>query len=316
MVQHLTARALSQVILFKLFGFAAAATVAHAADLPTVIDTHIHLYDPTRPGGVPWPRQGDELYRTYMPAEFAAVAIPAGISAAVIVEASPLVEDNQWMLDLMKDEPSLVGLVGRLDLRSDSFTADLARFAANPRFAGIRRNVAKADLADERIMANLRGLQRRNLALDVQLRRGMTLADACALAAAVPDLRIVINHLAGRHIDGTAPDSVWVSEMQALGRHPNVYMKVSGLYQNTRTKPAPTEVAHYTSTLDVVWEAFGEDRLVYGSNWPVSTMYGEYAPNVDIARAYFATKGQAALKKVMGRNAVKAYNLKLGNQDQ
>lgn len=62
--------------------------------------------------------------------------------------------------------------------------------------------------------------------------------------------------------------------------------------------------------------AFGEDRLVYGSNWPVSTMYGEYGPNVDIARSYFATKGPVALEKVMGRNAVKAYNLKLGNQDQ
>lgn len=161
MVQHLTAPALSLVILFKLFSFAAAATVAHAADLPTVIDTHIHLYDPTRPGGIPWPRQGHELYRTYMPAEFAAVAEPAGVSAAVIVEASPLVEDNQWMLDLMEDEPSLVALVGRLDLRSDSFKADLARFAANPRFSGIRRNVVKADLADERIMTNLRDLQAR-----------------------------------------------------------------------------------------------------------------------------------------------------------
>ena len=313
MVPQLTAPALFLVILSNLYSLTAGVPAVRAADLPTVIDTHIHLYDPTRPGGIPWPRQGHELYRTYMPAEFAAVAGPAGVTAAVIVEASPLVEDNQWMLDLMEDEPSLVALVGRLDLRSDSFTADLARFAASPRFAGIRRNVTRADLTDERIMANLRDLQRRNLTLDMALGQGMTLADARALAVAVPDLRIVINHLASRHIDGAAPDSVWAGEIQALGQYRNVYMKVSGLYQNTKAKPAPIDVAHYASTLDVVWEAFGEDRLVYGSNWPVSTMYGEYAPNIDIARSYFATRGSVVMEKVMGRNAVTAYNLKLDN---
>ena len=88
-------------------------------------------------------------------------------------------------------------------------------------------------------------------------------------------------------------------------------MKISGLYQNTQQKPVVTDAGYYAPTLDVVWDAFGEDRLVYGSNWPVSTMYGDYGPNVDIARDYLVTKGPVALEKVMWRNAVKAYNLKL-----
>ena len=72
-----------------------------------------------------------------------------------------------------------------------------------------------------------------------------------------------------------------------------------------------TDVSYYAPALDVVWNAFGEDRLIYGSNWPVSTMYGKYGPNVDIARSYLASKGEVALDKVMWRNAVKAYDLEL-----
>ena len=125
------------------------------------------------------------------------------------------------------------------------------------------------------------------------------------------DLRNVINHVAGRRIDGTQPDSAWVQAIRDLARHPNVYMKISGLYQNTRLKPTVTDASCYAPTLDVIWDAFGEDRLVYGSNWSVSTMYGEYGPNVDVARAYLATKGEEALDKVMWRNAVWAYGLKL-----
>ena len=214
------------------------------------------------------------------------------------------------MLDLMADEPLLVALVGRLYLGSDDFADNLARYATNPRFVGIRHRVRETDLDDESIMASLHSMVECNIALDMMI-RGMTLADASVVAAAFPDLRIIINHVAGRPIDGTGPDSTWVQEIEDLARHPNVYMKISGLYQNTRLEPAVTDVSYYAPALDVVWNAFGEDRLIYGSNWPVSTMYGKYGPNVDIARSYLASKGEVALDKVMWRNAVKAYDLEL-----
>ncbi len=284
---------------------------ARAAE-PDIIDTHIHLWDTARPGGVPWPPSGSPLYRPYMPADFAEVSVPAGNIMAVIVEASGLVEDNQWVLDLMAKEPSLLALVGNLQLGAADFAQNLERFAAHPRFAGIRRfNLKAKDLEDAGIMASLRDLQARNLALDLAMSGGMTLADASALAAALPKLRIVVNHVAGQHIDGAVPDSAWVSGIHALAQHPNVYMKISGLYQNTKQKPAPVDVGYYASTIDVLWDAFGEDHLVYGSNWPVSTLYGDYKPNVDIVRAYLAGKPGAARQKVLWRNAVKAYNLKL-----
>src|SRR3954454_16774698 len=79
------------------------------------IDTHTHFYDPTRKEGVPWPGKGDKvLYRPVLPKEFKKLAAPFGVTGTVVVEASPRVEDNQWLLDLARDEPFLVGVVGRL----------------------------------------------------------------------------------------------------------------------------------------------------------------------------------------------------------
>ena len=286
-----------------------AAETATSAPVP-VIDTHIHLWDIDRPGGIAWPGAGSPLYETYVASHFAGVAGPAKVTAAVIVEASGRVEDNQWMLDLMENEPALLALVGNLDLNSEEFGKNLARFAANPRFVGIRRGVREADLDNERILTSLRDLEARGLALDIAISGGMSLAEVAAIAAALPQLTIVVNHVATRHIDGNPPDSAWVADVAALAKHPKVYMKISGLYQNTRTQPAPTDLEHYASTLDAVWRALGEDRLVFGSNWPVSTLYGEYKPIVDIVRAFLADKSQAAREKVMWKNAVQAYNLK------
>ena len=102
-----------------------------------IIDTHTHFYDPTRPGGVPWPAKGSKLYRTVLPADWLAVASPHGIKETVVVEASLLVEDNQWILNLAAKEKSIVGFVGHLD-PGDEFATNLKRFAANPIFRGIR----------------------------------------------------------------------------------------------------------------------------------------------------------------------------------
>ena len=83
-----------------------------------IVDTHTHFYDPARPQGVPWPSPGEEhLYRTVLPRHYKALAEPEGVTATVVVEASPWVEDNQWILDLAAADPFIVGLVGHLGSR-------------------------------------------------------------------------------------------------------------------------------------------------------------------------------------------------------
>jgi len=273
-----------------------------------IIDTHIHLFDPSRPEGVPWPGSGSELYRPTLPADFRAIAGPAGVTASVVVEASAWVEDNQWLLDQTRDDPLFQGIVGNLALGSPDFAENLARLARDKRFVGIRTKGIKAADLDEQVVADLRALAGQNLVLDI-LMAGMTVADAQAIAAAVPELRLILNHVAGTNIRGGAPSAAWVASIQALAQLPNVYCKVSGLFQQSGKTPAPLEAAYYAPVLDVLWQAFGEDRLVYGSNWPVSNLRGDYVQHQELVLAYFSEKGEGAVEKVMWKNAQIFYGL-------
>ena len=111
-----------------------------------MIDTHIHLYDPTRPQGVPWPAKTDALlYKPTLPETYADTVRPLGITGAVVVEASAWVEDNQWVLDLAKDHRVIVGLVGHLEPGADAF----ASLVLNPRSE--EEMLASYAAADDRI---------------------------------------------------------------------------------------------------------------------------------------------------------------------
>jgi predicted TIM-barrel fold metal-dependent hydrolase len=292
-----------------------AGTVARAVATwaPPAIDTHTHFYDPTRPEGVPWPGKDDKvLYRRVMPEHFRALAAPHGVTGTVVVEASPWVEDNQWLLDLAAREPFIVGVVGNLTPGDDEgkFPDHLARFAKNPIFRGIRigHQLLKARLADERFVADVALLAERDLELDVNGGPEMP-HDVARLAAKLPELRIVINHVANVRIDGKAPPADWLAGIQAAARHSRVFCKVSALVEGARPRDgkAPAELDFYRPTLDAVWSAFGADRLIYGSNWPVSERFADYSAVHRIVAEYFDAKGQAASEKFFLRNAHAAY---------
>ncbi|MBL8865298.1 MAG: amidohydrolase family protein [Planctomycetia bacterium] len=280
-----------------------------AAPTPAVIDTHTHFYDPTRPGGVPWPGKDDKvLYRPVLPAEYRKMAAPLGVTGTVVVEASPLVEDNQWLLDLAKDEPFLLGIVGRLIPTDADFAKNLDRFAKNPLFRGIRNAHAevKKALADDAVLKNLARLAEKDLALDVNGGPEL-LADVAKLAAKLPKLRIVVNHMANPTIDGKKAAEEYVANLKAAAR-PNVWCKLSALVEGSRKRgAAPKDLDFYRQTADAVWNAFGADRVVFGSNWPVSDHYASFDTVFSLAKRYLTEKGAA--DKVFGANAVAAYKL-------
>jgi predicted TIM-barrel fold metal-dependent hydrolase len=273
-----------------------------------IIDTHTHFYDPTRPQGVPWPGKDDKLlFRRVLPDEFKKLVKPFGVVGTIVVEASPWVEDNQWLLELAAREPFLVGVIGRLDPRTDDFAKNLHRFARNPLFRGIRltHSELKAGLK-ENLVERCKLLIEHNLVLDVNGGPDMP-ADVAWLASELPKLRIVINHAANLRIDGKEPPSSWVKGMQAAAKHPNVFCKVSALVEQTGHKPAPQDVKYYRPVLDNLWELFGEDRLIYGSNWPVSNGAAPYETVVGIVREYFTAKRERAAAKFFLANSKTVY---------
>lgn len=273
-----------------------------------IIDTHTHFYDPTRPEGVPWPGRADKrLYRRVLPEEYKRLARPHGVVGTVVVEASPWVNDNQWLLDLAAKEPFLVGVVGNLNPAADSFEKNLRRFARDRLFRGIRisHDNLRAGLKGN-LVARCRLLLDHNLELDVNGGPDMP-ADAARLAAELPKLRLVLNHCANLRIDGRDPPRAWREGMQAAARHPNVFCKVSALVEQTARTPAPRDVDYYRPVLDALWTLFGEDRLIFGSNWPVSENGAPFATVVDVVRAYFSAKGERATGKFFLANSQAAY---------
>ncbi|MBM3887838.1 MAG: amidohydrolase [Verrucomicrobia bacterium] len=276
-----------------------------------IIDTHTHFYDPTRPQGVPWPTKNDALlYRTVLPKHYRALPAPQRVDGTVVVEASPWVEDNQWILDLAAREPFIVGLVGNLPVGTPEFAGHLKRFAANSLFRGIRVRSAslEAGLNDRAFLDDLRALAARGLSLDVPS-QAAAVAQTDRLARGVPNLRIVVNHVAGAAVTGEAPAADWRRMMETLAAHPQVFMKVSGLVEGAkRTKgDASANVEFYQPVLQTLWDTFGADRLIYGSNWPVSERFAPLATVQRLVMSFFATKGQAALDKVFWKNAQTAY---------
>jgi predicted TIM-barrel fold metal-dependent hydrolase len=283
-----------------------------------MIDTHIHLYDTTRESGVPWPPQDDTvLYKPHLPDEFKAVSKPVGLTGVIVVEASDRPEDNQWVLDLVKDDEFFVALVGNIDPYEPDFEERLANLQKDPRVVGLRlrngRQRKAIDYTDPKLLQSLRAVAQAGLSVDLLLNGAGVEAvkKADQLARTIPELRIVIDHVIGYDFDGRSVPADWIAAVEKLGENKNVWCKVSGLYQRSVPQPAPKTLSHYEEVLEVLWKNLGPERLVFGSNWPCTKKSGDYTSYVKLVNQYFSKKGDDASERYFWMNAVEAYRLKL-----
>ena len=281
-----------------------------------IIDTHIHFYQPSRPGGVAWPPAvNTTLHRDVLPPEYKALARRHGIVAAGIVEASDRDEDNRWVLDLVRDDPFFTFFVGQLEIGSAGFTENLERLATDARVVGIRSFLwsPPAITLDAAQRRDLHELARRGMTLDIITRGTMNPKPQVeALCTTVPGLRVIIDHLGGAQ--GATPAQEWERAIRRLAdRCPNLSMKFSSFYDMYQVGDgnspwiAPPDLAAYKAHFDVLMTAFGPDRLVWGSNWPVSDLGGGFAEQIELAEDYLAPFGEQVRDKVMFRNALSFY---------
>ena len=274
-----------------------------------IIDCHTHFYDPTRPEGIPWPSRGSSLYRTVLPKHLRELKQYRKITGTVIVEASPLVEDNTWLLDLAKEDPFIVGIVGNLMPGKDEFAGHLDRFVRNPLFRGIRvSSKTVTDLLNSSSLDDLKKMIDHDMSLDVNGGPD-TPAIVATLAEKLPALRIVQNHIGNVRITADPPPADWKAGIEAAAKHANVFCKISALVEGASRdgQKAPTEMSFYKPYIDFVWNAFGDDRVIYGSNWPVSENAADYKTLQRIVMEYAAEQGKDATAKFCSMNASHAY---------
>ena len=291
---------------------AGAMSVSAAASIP-IIDTHIHLFDPRRPQGVPWPEKNDAvLYKPALPERYRKIAEPLGIVGAIEVEASPWLEDNQWVLDVAAKDTIIVGTVGDLEPGKPEFRRHLERFHRNPLFLGIRygnlwgRDLS-AELSKPAFVSDLKALAAAGLELDTANQDAALIAATVRVTDLIPDLRVVIDHLP-QLTPPAEPGArrAYDANLRELGKRPQVYVKISEVLRRVDGR-VPEDLKYYKPRLDELFGIFGEDRVIYGSDWPNSDTWGPYPLVLKIVREYFTAKGPAVAEKFFWKNSVAAY---------
>ena len=274
------------------------------------IDSHQHFWSYSA-AEYPWIGAGMErIARDYLPVDLAAVAAPQGIGGSVAVQARQSVAESRWLLGLAEASPIIRGVVGWVDLRSAGVAAELAELSAHEKFVGVRHVVQ--DEPDPRFVLGadfvrgLRQLRPYGLTYDLLI-YPQQLPAAVQLVAMLPEQPFVLDHLAKPRIK-TGAIQEWRRDVEALAQHGNVCCKVSGMV--TEADWRGWKPADFTPYLDVVLQAFGPERLMFGSDWPVCLLAGEYAEVVGIVADFFGRLSAAEQQFIWGGTATRFYGLK------
>jgi len=285
-----------------------------------VIDAHIHLYDPFRPQGVPWPaKENQALYQTSLPAQYRTIAQPLGIVGAIEVECSNWLEDNQWVLDVAANDDIMVGTVGHLVPGTPEFRPSLDRFRKNPLFRGIRYGLGRQsgqELNRPEFIADLKALAEADLVLDTANPSVSLLADVVRVSELVPQLRVVIDHLP-QMLPPIEPAvrASYAASLKALRERPQVFVKISEVLRRTNGL-IPTDLDFYRPRLDEILEVFGINRVMYGSDWPNSNNWLPVATGFKLVQKYFMGQGTLAAEKYFWRNSATCYKWVKRNPSQ
>ncbi len=281
-----------------------------------IIDTHIHLFDPTRKQGIPWPpKDNAKLYKPALPDRYRKMVTPLGVVGAIKVEASPWVEDNQWVLDLIAKDPIIVGIVGNLEPGKPEFRKNFDRFHKNPLLLGLRYGNLwdrdfHAGVANPSVIADLKVLADAGLIMDSANPNPALIEDLLQLSDKLPNLRIMIDHLPQITIPTLAVENkAYETNLEKFRTRKQVYVKVSSVLRRVDGR-VPTDLPFYKARLDQLFDVFGPDRVVYGSDWPNSDNWDDYPKVLAVVHEYFSAKGQAVAEKYFWKNSVAAYRWK------
>jgi L-fuconolactonase len=273
-----------------------------------IIDAHQHFWDPGR-GDYGWLTPDLPIHRVYGPDALAPLMQAAGVDASIIVQAAPTIAETDYILTIARRTPSVLGVVGWIAMDAPDAAAQVTSRATDPLFLGVRpmlQDIAQPDwILRPEIEPALHAVTETGLVFDA-LMLSHQLGVAEELARRHPELSIVLDHGAKPKLgDGTAM-AMWRNDMTKLARRLNVTCKLSGLLTQL---PPGGNIAMATAAMDILFDLFGAERLLWGSDWPVLTLAGDYQSWFTQARDAVARYQPDAIAAVMGANAARIYRL-------
>ena len=277
-----------------------------------IIDTHQHFWR-YHAGEYEWIDDSmAALQRDFLPSDVEREMDAAGISRCVAVQTRQTLEETEWLLDLADRYPFIAGVVGWVDLQSESVETDLERLAGRPRLAGVRHIVqGEPDgfLDRPAFLAGIERLERFDLAYDI-LVYARQLPAAVTLARAFPRQRFALDHLGKPDVRG-GNYRQWRRSFDMLAELPNVCCKLSGLVTEADWQSwTPDQLRPY---LDAALEAFGPSRLMIGSDWPVCTVAATYKEVLGLVREAASGCSASERQQILSGTAQRFY---LDGQDR
>lgn len=249
------------------------------------------------------------LQQNFLPAALATILKQNKLDGCVAVQADQSETETLFLLSLSNQHDFIKGVVGWVDLQSKNIGERLHYFSQFNKLKGFRHIVqAEKDdrfLLNPKFIQGIEALQANNFTYDILI-YPRQLPAALALVEMFPNQKFIIDHIAKPEIKIQRFDN-WEPYIRNIAKHENVYIKVSGLV--TEANWGEWKKTNITPYLDIVFESFGSDRVMYGSDWPVCLLAASYERQLAVIQNYISKLSVSEHENIMGNNAVRFYNL-------
>jgi L-fuconolactonase len=273
-----------------------------------MIDAHQHFwkYDPSAHAWIT--KEMKVIQRDFLPADLKPVLNRNNFTGCIAVQAEQSEEETDFLIELANENDFILGIVGWVNLRAQNLVDRLRFYSGNKRVKGFRHIVqaeARGFLLQPSFVKGVQLLGANNFTYDLLIYHHQ-LEEALAFANEVRDVKIVIDHI-GKPSIRTGEKTHWELNLAAMATFENIHCKLSGMVTEANWKNWTYE--QIEPFLDEVFETFGTQRVMYGSDWPVCLLAGSYEQQLSVVQQYVSKLSPSEKASVFGDNAKRFYNL-------
>lgn len=273
-----------------------------------IIDTHHHLW---RYNEKDFPWIDDTMpviKKDFLSADYRETIKANHIDKTIVVQARQSYEETDFLIEFAEKNNEIAGVIGWVNLTSETIESEIKRYTCHSIFKGVRHVLQDEDIhymLEPDFIKGLEVIQKENLIYELLI-FPIHLDNTLKLVEMFPDIQFVLNHIGKPNIKDNSI-KLWKEKINKLGTYPNVVVKLSGMVTEHHWENWSTR--DFSPYLDVVWEAFGEDRIMYGSDWPVCLLAASYSEVQSIIYEWSKKLTPLQKDKLFYMNACSVYDI-------